>query len=368
MAIRLAGSGRSSASVQRQEGRVAAAGQLLEGAVVQLGQQLCDGHVELGQAEEAPVAQPRQDPALDDLHADFHLGLVARAAWPSREHRHVVVRRELLDQPTGDGVVAVGPGDQCPGLIGHDQAGHAADELQRVDDGADPVGGGLRGRSAGVGVVRRAQHRHEDLGAADLAGGGVHDGHGLAGVVHEQLLAGDVGLAHRALQTGGPGAVLHAVGGVLVGQVVAPLVLLPQQLQRDAGAAQFLVDVGEVGLEVARGARHGRAVHPGLELLIGQALGYGPVHASHARHADDGADGGLGDAQHTRALAQAQAGFEVETKGLSQLTHGDPGCGHVRSTNRPACPRFRSPARVATVRHHAETLSAISVKRCPPWL
>jgi hypothetical protein len=238
-------------ALQRQEGRVAAAGQLLEGTAVQLGQQLADGGVQLAQAEEAPVAQPRQDPALDDLHADFHLRLVARMTGARRQHRHAVVGGELLDQPAGDGVVAVGPGDQCPGLVGHDQPGHAADELQRVDDGADPVGGRLGGGGAGIGVVRCTQHRHEDLRAADLAGGGVHDGHGLAGVVHEQLLAGDVGLAHRALQPGGPGAVLHAVGGVLVGQSVVALVLLPQQLQRDARAAQFLVDVGEVGFEVA---------------------------------------------------------------------------------------------------------------------
>ena len=70
---------------------------------------------------------------------------------------------------------------------------------------------------------------------------------------------------------------------------------------------------------MARRAWHGRAVHPSLELLIGQALGYGPVHASHARHADDGADGGLGDAQHTRALAQAIA----DSKAFSIAGGGD---------------------------------------------
>jgi hypothetical protein len=74
---------------------------------------------------------------------------------------------------------------------------------------------------------------------------------GLASVVHEQLLAGDVDLAHRALQARGPGAVLHAKGGVLVGQGVVALVLLPQQLQGHAGAAQLLVDEREVGLQVA---------------------------------------------------------------------------------------------------------------------
>ena len=54
-----------------------------------------------------------------------------------------------------------------------------------------------------------------------------------------------------------------------------------------------------------------------------------------SRHRQHGADGGLGDAQHTRALAQAQASFEVGAKGLSYLTHGDPGCAPAASAVPP---------------------------------
>ena len=115
-------------------------GSFLNGALVQIDQQLGDRRVELGQAEEAPVAQAREDPALDDLHPDFDLGLVARMRRARRQHRHVVVVAELLDQAVHDRLVAVGAGDQRARLVGHDQPRHAADELQRVDDRADPVG------------------------------------------------------------------------------------------------------------------------------------------------------------------------------------------------------------------------------------
>ena len=46
--------------------------------IVELIDQLTDRLVQFGQREEPPVAQPRQDPALHHLNADFDLGLVAR--------------------------------------------------------------------------------------------------------------------------------------------------------------------------------------------------------------------------------------------------------------------------------------------------
>jgi len=41
------------------------------------------------------------------------------------------------------------------------------------------------------------------------------------------------------------------------------------------------------------------------------------------------------------------------------------GVGMAGRKNRPACPHFRSPARACAVRDQRETVSAISVKRCP---
>jgi hypothetical protein len=83
-----------------------------------------------------------------------------------------------------------------------------------------------------------------------------------------------MGLAHGALEAPGPGLVLLTEGAVFVGVArVLLLVLLPQQLQGDAGAAQLAVDVGVVRFEVARRTRYGRAVQPRLQFLVAQGLG-----------------------------------------------------------------------------------------------
>lgn len=254
------------------------------------------------------MAQPRQNPAFDHLHGDFHLGLVAWLGRASRHDGQAVVRREFFEQAVRGGLVAVGAGHEGARLVGHQQAGHAADELQRSDDADHPIGGLLTGGSAGVGVVRCAQHGHEDLGLTYLAGAGIHNGHRLAGVVDKQLVAGLVGLAHGALEAPGPGLVLLAEGAVLVGlAAVLLLVFLPQQLQGDAGTAQLAVDVGVVGLEMPGLARHRRPVQPGLQFFVAQALGQGPVHAGHARVAGYLADRGFGDAEGGANLAGAQS-------------------------------------------------------------
>ena len=293
--------------IELGKGAGAVARQLLEWSLVQVHQQGGDGPVELGQTEEGLVAQAGQNPALDHLHGDLHLGFVAWLGRARGHHGQAVVRREFFQQAVRGGLVAVGAGHEGTRLVGHQQAGDAADELQRGDDAGRPVGSLLAGCGAGVGVVRCPQHRHKYLCLAYLAAAGIHDGHRLAGVVHKQLVAGLVGLAHGALKAPDPGLVLLAEGAVFVGLArVLLLVLFPQQLQRDTGAAQFAVDVGAVGLQVAGLSRHRWLVQPGLQLLVAQALGQAPVHARHACVAGYLADGGLGDAESGTDLAGAQ--------------------------------------------------------------
>ena len=253
------------------------------------------------------MAQPRQNPALDHLHGDLHLGFVAWLGRARRHHGQAVVGREFFEQAVRGGLVAVGTGHECARLVRHQQAGHAADELQRGDDAGRPVGGLLAGGGAGIGVVRCPQHRHKHLGLANLASACIHDRQALAGVVHKQLVAGLVVLAHGALQAPGPGLVLLAEGAVLVSLPgVLVLVLLPQQLQRHAGATQFPVQVGIVGLEVAGLAGHRWLVQPGLQFFVAQGLGQRPVHGGHARVAGYLADGGFGDAESGTDLTGAQ--------------------------------------------------------------
>ena len=163
---------------------------------------------------------------------------------------------------------------------------HAAEELQRLHLGTDPVGGGLARGGTGVNVVRRSKGGYEDLRSGDLTGGGTDDRHGLAGVVDEQFLAGDVGLAHRAFEAYRPLAVLDAKAGVLEGQCVVIGVFLPQKLQgvrthhvsptggrrADPRAAQSAYPSG---LRQARVAGHW--AQPGLELGYHQGQGSGEV-------------------------------------------------------------------------------------------
>src|SRR5258708_40355546 len=61
--------------VQLLEERTPARAPAAHLATVQFVEQRPDRRVEFGQREEAPVSQSCQDPAPDDLHADFNLGL-----------------------------------------------------------------------------------------------------------------------------------------------------------------------------------------------------------------------------------------------------------------------------------------------------
>ena len=63
--------------VQPFEPFTAVAIELPERALVQLRDELANCLVQFGEAEEAVIAQPGENPALDDLYADFDLGLLA---------------------------------------------------------------------------------------------------------------------------------------------------------------------------------------------------------------------------------------------------------------------------------------------------
>lgn len=61
----------------------------------------------------------------------------------------------------------------------------------------NPVGQRLRPGCLRVGEAGGAQHCDEDLCLADLSGQPIDDRQLLAGIIHEDLVAGDVLLAHR---------------------------------------------------------------------------------------------------------------------------------------------------------------------------
>jgi hypothetical protein len=73
----------------------------------------------------------------------------------------------------------------------------AAEEGEGVDVAAHPVGQPLAPPHLGVGQAGGAEHGDEDLRRPFSAGGRVDHRQRLPGEVDEQLVAGEMGLAHR---------------------------------------------------------------------------------------------------------------------------------------------------------------------------
>ena len=287
------------------------------------------GGVELGQAEERAVTKRREDPALDALHGDFDLGLVARLAHPRRQDRHAVVLGEVLVARVEVRLVATGAADAALQVVGHDRLRHAADVLERADVRAEPVGDRLGQARLDVGEVARAEGRDEDLRGLHLAAAAVDDVHREPRVVDEQLLARRMLEAHHRVLPAEPGLVVAAERAVLAAVGVAGLVLLPQQHPRHALAGELGMDRGEVGCRVARRRRRARVKARGKRLVVAlrrqrpaDAGGARPAQAllhRRARRADRRGD-----------LPVTQSCLGLEPQHLTNLAHGQPRLRHRR--------------------------------------
>lgn len=108
---------------------------------------------------------------------------------------------------------------------------------ETADVRAQPVGTSLRSGGLGKGMAGRAEGGDEDLSLAYLAGSPVDDRRCLSGVIDEQLLTGTVFLAHDRVDLGGPKSVVLAEPAVLEALRMGEPIFLPEQGQRDAGAA-----------------------------------------------------------------------------------------------------------------------------------
>lgn len=222
------------------------------------------------------MAQARQDPALHDLHPDLDLGLVFGFIRARRDHGHAVVRGHRRIGGIQVRFVAAGARYPGPEIVGDEERGHAADEVEQTHVRTDPVGELLGPGGLGVGVVAGPEHGDEDLGGMDLTRSAIDDRYGLAGIVDEQFLAGAVALAQGAGQGITVRPVVHAELGVAVGVVrVNGTVFLPQELQGDAFFLELLVHHGPIGGRVpvqARGhvgALAEQACEGGLVLVLG---------------------------------------------------------------------------------------------------
>ena len=232
--------------VKLLKGTAPATGQLFEGALIKVAQQQGDGVVELHKRKEFAIAQPGQDPALNDQNGALDLGLVSGVGRACCQQGTAIVGGEFFIQAVVLRVIAIRVLDQCAGLIWHLEPWHTTKEFQCQDLSADPVGGGLARGGAGERVVGGAKGGDEDLRFGDLAGGRINDGHGLTGVVNKQLLARNVRLTHGTFEAHCPFPVFEAKAGVFEGQLVVFGVFLPQQLQGDPGAFELSVHAGKV--------------------------------------------------------------------------------------------------------------------------
>jgi len=171
--------------VDLREQLVPADAELAHDLGVEIGDNLADRLVELGEREEAPVTQPGEHVALDDEDGDFDLGFVARLARPRRQDRGGVMLGQFLIGAVDARFVAAGRRDPSLQVVANHRLGDAADVGEGVGVGADPVGKPLRPAGLGVGVVRSAEHRDEDVGSLLGPTGGVEDRNRVASEVHE---------------------------------------------------------------------------------------------------------------------------------------------------------------------------------------
>ncbi len=230
--------------------------------------------------------------------------------------------RKFLERLLHARLVATGDHDAAFQLITH----HGTRDPAKVPEGAlmarNPVGHLLGARGFGVGVVRRAEDRDEELDLGHLARGGINDRRLRARIVDEALLAGPVDLAHRQPAALAPATVELTELGVPIAVGVLLEVLQVQQFQGDAGLAAFGMEVRAVGDGPMVGGGRGRPVHPGLQDLVAEPLDVRPREAGGARPALDRRDGAQADPQRRRHLPVGAAEGPLLAEDLADLPHG----------------------------------------------
>jgi hypothetical protein len=154
------------------------------------------------------MTHPAEQPALDNQHRRFDLGLVAGPAWSCRQDRGVVMGGHVGVSTIDLRLVETGLDDRDLGIVRHQQLRHAADRLECSGVGSDPVGERLGPARLRIGEVGGAQHGDKNLCRPGLAGQPVDDHrHRIAGVIDKQLVTASMGLPHRHRDPRCPAAV-----------------------------------------------------------------------------------------------------------------------------------------------------------------
>ena len=223
---------------------------------------------------------------------------------------------------------------------------------------ADPVRQRLRPGRFGERVVRRAEHRDEELGLAHRAGRGIDHRERRPGIIDEHPLAGDVVLAHGRREPALPAPVELAEPAVAVAVGMLRPVLLPQQSQRHVLAPQLAMDHRPVrpSLHPPGHAAHRLEQHR-LECPIRQHLGQRPDEARPRGALEIVTQRRLPDAEARGDLAHRKA-VGSQPQGIPDLPHRQP---LHRASSFPAKGARHTGPRVAQ-QHRPEQSEAIG---CP---
>ena len=281
------------------EGFLPVARQPLERPAVQVFQQGPDALIQVGQGEERVVAQPRQDPAFNDLYAHLRFGFILGLVGPCRQHRDLIVRRQLLVAGVQVRIVPTGLADTATEIIGDCYLRNTAEVLKGTHMTHQPVLQPLAPGGFGVGVIGGTQYGNKHLSGVDLTGLRIDDRYGGATVINEALFTGLVDLAHGALLLLLPVPEAVTVLRVAVTSIgILGSVFLPQQLLGHVFAFEFLIDGWPVRQLIAGGRSGiGAGIEHGCQAAIVQVLwqwpgnlqGIGP-----GQELLDGPDTGLG--------------------------------------------------------------------------
>src|SRR5438034_389668 len=138
---------------------------------------------------------------MSELEADA-LAMAAGRKAPALYHGDLV--RHVGVGPVDDRLVKAGLGDPGLEIVADRLAGDTAEISEGADMCRDPIRQLLAPHRLGVGEARCAQDGDKNLYRDDLTREAINDLAGAAGEVDKQLLAGDMGLAHRRLQPARP--------------------------------------------------------------------------------------------------------------------------------------------------------------------
>ena len=112
-------------------------------------------------SEEGVVPQAGQHPAFHHLDPDFHFGFIPGLA-ARRDHGKAIVVGEISIGAIELGFIAMGMGHGRFEVIGDHDVGDPAEGRKGPHMRADPVGQTLGPGRLSVGIVGRAQDRHEN--------------------------------------------------------------------------------------------------------------------------------------------------------------------------------------------------------------